>query len=161
MSSTQSNETNPGDDTARTAETVAAELDAAKLARASATGHIKANMTRAIKALEHELAALTADAEQSGQPDPEPVDAPMNLADLEADIIAAINGGTIRNDRDAAADYGDTVLRTRGIRYYRPERWDEGRWLSAAMLKRIQRATKAEEPEAAEEPQPTEEPQAA
>ena len=47
----------------RTVEQIKQEIEAARLARESATGQIKGNMTRQIKALERELARAQATAE--------------------------------------------------------------------------------------------------
>lgn len=120
------------DSTERTVETITAELDAARLARESASGRVKANMTRQIKALEAELATLAPKTE------------PVRLVELEADIVAAIKTGTLGPHRDEVARYGDDVLTRVGIKFYRADRWDGGRWLSTAMWKRIERATKDE-----------------
>lgn len=120
------------DSTERTIETITAELDAARLARESASGRVKANMTRQIKTLQAELAAMSPKTE------------PVKLAELEADIVAAIKAGTLGGHRDEVAKYGDEVLTRVGIKFYRADRWDGGRWLSAAMWKRIERATKDE-----------------
>src|SRR4051794_6422437 len=111
-SSTQSKRGQAAATTERAVDTVTAELDAARVARESATGTIKGNLTRQIKALQAELAALT------------PATEPVLLADLEADLIAQIKAGTLPRERADVAAAGDRVLTTSGIRFYRAARWD-------------------------------------
>jgi hypothetical protein len=120
----------------RTAAQTTADLDAAKLAREGATGQIKANMTRQIKKLEQELAAA-----QPDQPKPEKT----KLADLERQIVATLRErGVTEPDTDTIAAIGDPVVEAGNLDGFTAARYGQGRWVSAAVLKRIRKALGAE-----------------
>lgn len=124
----------------RTIETVRQELEQAQLARDGASGRVKGNMTRVVKKLSAELA----DLERQIAPEPAPTEPKVKLADLEAQVIATLREQGIETPTVAdIAKVGDPIVAAGRLAFYRAERWDDGRWVSAAVLRRIRAAVQA------------------
>src|SRR4051812_40084729 len=138
MSSTQQSNSADSAEPTRTVEDVKADLDAARLSRESASGAIKANVTRAIKRLEAELAAFTAD-----QPK-------MRVAGLEAAIVVTLREqGLTEAGEDEVRTAGDPIVAAGRVASY-PAKWaEDGYWVSTALVKRVNKALAADEQGAA------------
>lgn len=125
------------------------ELRATVEHRNQATGQMKAAASRKIKSLTNALneAGIEGDAETilstaaSLGPD-QPADK-VKLADLEATITAQLKEQDVTEPTtEQIAALGDLTVEAGGLDGYKPERWGQGRWISAAVLKRISVALK-------------------
>jgi hypothetical protein len=118
-----------------------AELENLTTQRESAKGAAKSKLTKSIKKLETERDAFVA-AEAAKD---EAAAIKVKLADLETQMIEKLReAGVEVATAENIAPLGDPVVDAGQLEGYTAKRYNAGRWVSAAILKRVNRALKAD-----------------